>query len=104
MTILSVTGKELFRGEACDTLREQVAVVLARSQAQRIVLNLAGVSKIDQTGIGALVRVFQDTREHGGKLKLICPEGEVLRVLRLTKLISVFEVFATEAEALASFE
>ncbi len=103
ITILDLRGK-LIRGELCNALKEQVAGILARRPTERILLNLENVSAIDMTGVGKVVRAFKDTQEHGGDLRLVCPEGEVLRVLRITKLISVFQVFATEAEALASFQ
>jgi len=49
-------------------------------------------------------KAFKGSREHDGNLKLVCPAGEVLRVLRLNNLISVIRVFATEGEAMSSFK
>ena len=103
VTVLDVTGK-LCGEEQCNALKEQVAGLLARPQKARIVLNLESVSNIYGSGVGALVRAYTDTRHRGGELKLVCPPGKVLRLLQLTKLITLFQVFATETEALASFE
>ena len=103
VTILDVTGK-LCGEEQCNALKEQVAGLLARPQKARIVLNLESVSNIYGSGVGALVKAYTETRRRGGELKLVCPPGKVLRLLQVTKLITLFQVFATEADALASFE
>ncbi len=103
VNVLVVTG-ELYRGEACDALREQVKRLLSHGEKERIVLNVENVSRIDNSGLGTLVKVYTDARDRGVDLKLVCPAGEVLRVLQITKLATIFQVFATDAEALASFE
>jgi anti-sigma B factor antagonist len=94
---------ELYRGEICDALSEQVKQLLSHEEKERIVLNLENVRRIDATGLGTLVMAYVNARHRGVDLKLVCPPGEVLRVLRVAKLATVFQVFATDAEALASF-
>lgn len=100
--VIHSSGK-LVRGEACIALGEQVAALLARGQAPGILLNLEAVSYIDDVGLATLIKAWVDTRKHGGVLKLVCPEGKVLQVLRMTHLDTVFEVFPTEAQAMSSF-
>lgn len=102
VNVLVVMG-ELYRGEICDALSEQVKQLLSHEEKERIVLNLENVRRIDATGLGTLVMAYVNARHRGVDLKLVCPPGEVLRVLRVAKLATVFQVFATDAEALASF-
>ena len=77
-----------------------MAGLLARPQKARIVLNLESVSNIYGSGVGALVRAYTDTRHRGGELKLVCPPGKVLRLLQVTKLITLFQGLGLRRENL----
>ncbi|RJP64706.1 MAG: anti-sigma factor antagonist [Candidatus Abyssobacteria bacterium SURF_17] len=65
-----------------------------------IVVNLAGVTYIDSSGIATLVEGLQLSREYGGKLRLVSLNDRVSEVLHLARLQRVFEIRGTEAEAL----
>ena len=77
-----------------------LAVVAAREP--RIIVDLAGVDFIDSSGLAALVRGRNLARQAGGELLLAAPQQQVLQVLTLTRLIDVFPVHATVAEAAGS--
>lgn len=101
VTVLELSGRLVF-GEECDTLRVQVKQLLA-ARKRRIVFNLERVSYSDSAGLGCLAGAFTSIRNAGGELKLIDPSQRVQEALDLTRLSTVFEVYATEEEALASF-
>ncbi len=67
-------------------------------------MNLAGVGYIDSSGIGELVSSFTAVKKEGGTLKLLKLTQKIQDLLAITKLLTVFDVFDDEAEALASFE
>lgn len=71
---------------------------------KNIVLNMAGVTSVDSSGIGELVSSYTTTSQRGGKLKLTTLPPKVSDILMITQLITVFEVFDAEAEAIASFK
>jgi CheY-like chemotaxis protein len=77
---------------------------LARILAQHhdIVLQMERVSFIDSSGLGALVRLVASARANGGDLKLCTLPPHVRRVLETTNLITLFETFDTEAEAIVA--
>jgi anti-sigma B factor antagonist len=100
VTILSCQGRIVF-GEEAAALRENLKLVL--SSSRQIVLNLAGVSYIDSGGLGTLVGVYSSARATGAEIKLTGLGQRLRDVLQITKLVTVFEVYDTEQEAIATF-
>jgi anti-sigma B factor antagonist len=101
VSILELEGK-ITIGKGDVALREAVQQLLAEG-ADKILIHLAGVSTIDSSGVGELVSAFTTVTNRGGKLKLVNLPPKVNDILQITQLITVFEVYDTEAEALASF-
>jgi anti-sigma B factor antagonist len=83
-------------------LRERVRLLTALGKTS-ILVDLGDVSYIDSGGIGTLVQVFTEVVNLGGELKLLHPSWRSTRVLEITHLTSVFEIFEDEEEALRSF-
>jgi anti-sigma B factor antagonist len=99
--ILDLRG-QLKAGDTESTLRSAINA-LARDNVVKIVLNLAEVTKIDGDGLEALVLCHTQIRKRGGALKLARLNIEHLSLDVLTKLSTVFEVFADEQDAVNSF-
>ena len=70
----------------------------------RLVLNLADVPYIDSSGLGAIAHTYTSAWRRGGELKLLNVKARNRQVLKVTKLLTVFEVFDSEEEAVHSFE
>ncbi len=100
-TVLEVTGKVTI-GAGDVALREAVHGALDAG-ATKLLINLGGVSTMDSSGIGELVSAFTTVSNRGGSLKLVNLPDKVQDILQITQLITVFEVFDTEEEAMASF-
>ncbi|MGB3562836.1 MAG: STAS domain-containing protein, partial [Thermoanaerobaculia bacterium] len=66
--------------------------------------NLGNVTTIDSSGIGELVSAYTTVTNRGGKLKLANLPPKVQDILQITQLVTVFDIFSDEEEALASFE
>lgn len=101
VTILDLGGRSTIEGES-ELLSGRLKKMAAKG-ARKLLLNLRDLTQIDCTGVGVIIETFVSLRKKGGELKLLCPKGrvlEVLRVLRITKIIPCFE---TETQALASF-
>jgi anti-sigma B factor antagonist len=98
--ILSLKGR-LTVGEA-SAVREKVNAVIATGTV-KVLLNLQNVEYIDSTGLGALVICFTSLKKAGGALKLVNPNKRNVELLLLTKLHTIFEVFADEQDAVNSF-
>lgn len=101
VTIISPKGK-ISIGVGDVALREAVHEALAAG-ALKILINLAGVTTIDSSGIGELVSAYTTVSNRGGVLKLFSLPPKVNDILQITQLISVFDVYENEQEALASF-
>jgi anti-sigma B factor antagonist len=99
--ILDCSG-QITLGEGTMSIRTTVRDIL-QGGAKKIVLNLRDVSYVDSSGVGELVSTYTSVLNGGGKLKLLNLEGKIHRLLTITKLLTVFDVFDDEKAALKSF-
>jgi anti-sigma B factor antagonist len=101
VTVMSCHGRIVF-GEEAAALRENLKRVLGSTR--QIVLNLTGVTYIDSGGLGTLVGVYSSARAAGADIKLTGLGQRLRDVLQITKLVTVFEVYDSEREAIATFQ
>jgi len=101
VTILDLEGK-ITIGKGDVALRDAVHEVLDGG-AKKILIDLADVTTVDSSGVGELVSAFTTVTNRGGKLKLLNLPSKVNDILQITQLITVFEVYDDESEAVASF-
>jgi anti-sigma B factor antagonist len=98
--VVNSDGRIVF-GEESAELRDTVKKLLP--QNKQMVLNLGGVSYIDSGGLGTLVALYTTAHNSGGSIKLSNLTQRVGDLLQVTKLLTVFDVFDTEEEAIQSF-
>jgi anti-anti-sigma factor len=101
VTVLEINGR-LTLGSGETELRRCLQETLDEG-AKKVVFNLRGVSTIDSTGVGELVRCYTSATNRGSVLKLSNLPPKVNDILLITQLITVFDVFDTEDEAVRSF-
>lgn len=101
VTILDMEGKVTI-GEGSVALRTTIRRLLGEGKT-KILLNLGGVGYIDSSGIGELVSSYTAVNKEDGTLKLLNLTQKIQDLLAITKLLTVFDVFENEDEALASF-
>jgi len=101
VSIVQMEGR-IVLGEESNALRESVKTLLADNK-KKIVLNMDNVTYIDSAGLGTLVAAFHSARAQGAVLKLANLGSKFQEVLQVTKLMTVFEVFDSEAAAVQSF-
>lgn len=102
VTIVDLNGR-IVLGEATTALREILQNLVSQGQ-KKILLNLADVSYIDSSGLGALVSGYTTLTGQAGQLKLLNLTKKVQDLLQITKLLTVFEVFSDESAAVRSFQ
>ena len=100
VTVVSCSGRIVF-GDEATALRDTLKSVLESSR--QILLNLSGVSYIDSGGLGTLVGVYSSARNGGADIKLTGLGQKLRDVLQITKLVTVFEVYDTEQQAISAF-
>jgi anti-sigma B factor antagonist len=101
VTILDVEGKILL-GEGDVQLKRKIDELIERNE-KLLLLNLANVPYMDSGGLGEVVRSYTTVKRAGGDLKLVNATKRISDLLTITKLITVFEVFDDEANAVNSF-
>jgi len=99
--IIKLDGK-ITIGAGDQQLRDVISNALAAGKT-KILLDMSGVTTIDSSGIGELVGSFTTVTNRGGKLKLLHLPAKLNELLHVTQLITVFEVYENEPEAVASF-
>src|SRR5665213_251751 len=100
VTILALKGR-ITVGEVTP-VREKITALVAAGQNQ-IVLDLKDVDYIDSTGLGNLVISYTQVKKAGGALKLLNLNKRNVELLALTRLHTIFEVYAEETDAVNSF-
>ena len=102
VSVLDLDG-EVRIGDSSTALRTAIRNLVGGGN-QKILLNLAGVKYIDSSGIGELIANYTTVGRGGGQLKLLNLTDKVQDLLVITKLLTVFDVYDNEADALSSFK
>jgi anti-sigma B factor antagonist len=101
VTILDLKGRESLRGIAV-ALHKSIRCLADEGKIQ-VLLDLAGVKYIDSIGLGELISSRVTLDDKGGALKLMHLTESVRELMTIAKLLTVFEVYDDEPEALTSF-
>ena len=99
--VLDISGKITLADGTTD-IRYAIGDILENG-GKKIVLNLTGVNSVDCSGIGELVRTYTTVAKAGKELKLLNLTKKLRELLVITKLLSVFQVYDSERDAVASF-
>ena len=100
--ILDLKGK-ITLNEGDEVLKDKINSLIMQDK-KRILLNLAEVPYIDSAGLGEIVRTYTTVSRQGGQLKLVNLTKRITDLLMITKLLTVFETFEVEQDALKSYK
>jgi len=102
VTIVDISGKVVL-GDGGDMIVKEKFVGLVQAGRKKLLANLAEVSYVDSAGLGAIVHSYSSVTKEGGKLKLLNASKRIRDLLSITKLLTVFELYDSEADAVKSF-
>jgi anti-sigma B factor antagonist len=102
IAIVTVTGDITLNKGGDVVLRDKVRSLIQQGY-KNVLLDLGAVSYVDSAGLGELVQAYATTKNKGGSLKLLRTTKRITDLLIITKLVTVFDSYDTEAAALASF-
>jgi anti-sigma B factor antagonist len=102
VTVLDLKGK-MTLGEGDELLKDKINSLLAADK-KKLLLNLEAVPYIDSAGLGEVVRTYTTVSRQGGSLKLLNLTKRIEDLLSITKLLTVFDTFDSEAEAIKSYK
>jgi len=100
VTVLDLDGK--LNMNANKMVKDRVAAAI-NNGSRKVVLNLAAVRYIDSSGLGEIVACYTNMHSNGGIVKLLNLDDKLQNLLITTKLITIFEIFNSESEAVSSF-
>jgi anti-sigma B factor antagonist len=101
VTVLDLKGK-MTLGEGDELLKDKINSLVSQGH-KKLVLNLEAVPYIDSAGLGEIVRTYTSISRQGGKLKLLNVSKRIQDLLVITKLITIFDSYEDEKEAVQSF-
>jgi anti-sigma B factor antagonist len=101
VVVLDIKGRVQL-GDGDEMLKDKVNSLLNQGR-KKIVLNLAEVPYIDSAGLGEIVRTFTTVSRQGGSLKLLNLTKRITDLLAITKLLTVFDTYDSEQDAVQSF-
>ena len=99
--ILDLKGK-LTIGEGDELLKDKINSLIQQGH-RKLLMNLEGVPYVDSAGLGEIVRTYTTVSRQGGSLKLLNLTKRIEDLLAITKLLTVFDTYDSEQEALGSF-
>src|SRR5580765_3322518 len=99
--VLDLTGQITFT-QGDEMLKDKIHSVVHQGST-KILVNLAGVDYVDSAGLGELVGAYTTVTRAGGHMKLLNLTKKMRDLLSITKLLTVFETFDSEQEAVKSF-
>ena len=99
--ILDLKGK-ITLGGGDEILKDKVNSLVNQGH-KKILLNFAEVPYVDSAGLGEIVRTYTTVSRQGGNMKLLNLTKRITDLLSITKLLTVFETYESEPEAVASF-
>ncbi len=102
VVILDLKGK-LTIGEGDELLKDKINSLIQQGH-RKLLLNLEGVPYVDSAGLGEIVRTYTTVSRQGGNLKLLNLTKRIQDLLAITKLLTVFDTYESEPEALESFK
>jgi anti-sigma B factor antagonist len=98
-TVIEVSGEiDVY---TAPRLREAL-ISLVDAGNFRLIVDMEGVEFLDSTGLGVLVGALKRVRAHDGSIDLVCTQGRILRIFRITGLSKVFDIYDSVDEAVAS--
>jgi anti-sigma B factor antagonist len=101
VTVVALDGR-IVLGEESNSLREKLKS-LATEGKKKIVLNMANVEYIDSAGLGLLVGAYVSAKTRGASVRLCHLGRKFNEVMQITRLLTVFDVYDTQAAAVSSF-
>jgi len=102
VVIVEVSGK-ITLGDGGDAALKDKMRSLVQQGHKKVLLNLGDVSYVDSAGLGEIVQAYATVNKNGGTLKLLNVTKRIKDLLSITKLLTVFDTFDNEAEAVRSF-
>ena len=102
VAVVKITGDITLNKGGDVLLKDKVQSLIQQGQ-KNILLDLSDVSYVDSAGLGELVQAYATTKNRGGALKLLSVTKRLEDLLVVTKLLTVFDTFDAEADAIASF-
>lgn len=102
VAIIKVIG-DITLNKGGDVLLKDKVQSLLQQGHKSLLIDLSSVSYVDSAGLGEIVQAYATTKNRGGALKLLNVTKRLKDLLVVTKLLTVFDTFDSEATALASF-
>jgi anti-sigma B factor antagonist len=101
VSVVGLNGR-IVLGEESGAMREAVKGLMAAGK-KKVVLDMSNVTYIDSAGLGILVAAYVSAKTQGASIRLCALGHKFHEILQITRLLTIFEVYDTQAAAISSF-
>lgn len=98
--VVTIEGRVIYETER--EFQEMIAGLIKAGKVN-IVLNLAGLSYVNSSGLGLIINLLKQTQSVGGDIKLVSLQPDIYNLFSITSLIQVFKIFDSVDDAVADF-
>lgn len=102
VTVVDLSGPITLNKGDEQVLKDKIGSLVHQGRT-KVLLNMSGVTAVDSAGLGELVGAYATVKKAGGSMKLLNLTTRLHNLLTITKLVTVFDTFDSEADALRSF-
>lgn len=102
IVVVEMTGR-ITMGPECQLIEQELEQLLRKNE-KRVIFDLSGISTIDSTGVGKIVRCFSQLKKSGATLRLAGVSGMLEGVFKITQVHKVIKMYPTTLDAAESFE
>jgi anti-sigma B factor antagonist len=101
VTVLDVSG-QITLSQGDQQFKDKINSLVHEGR-HNILVNLANVTHVDSAGLGELVAAYTTVTKAGGSMKLLNLTRRLHDLLAITKLLTIFDTFESEQDALKQF-
>ncbi|MCC6681431.1 MAG: STAS domain-containing protein [Phycisphaeraceae bacterium] len=101
---IGFVDRNILEEAAIQQIGDEVAAIIERSTAPKLLLNFQNVEHLSSAALGTLITINNKVKQRGGQLRLCSIDPQIYEVFVITKLNKLFQILETPEDALATFK
>lgn len=87
-----------------NEIRENIDYVLCKKEIKHLIFDLSKVTFMDSAGIGLFMGRYRQVKKRGGECAIISTDEQIIRILRMSGILSIFDLFKNIKEGINKYE
>ncbi len=103
VTVVNFTDNRIIDSALIEELGAELFSLVDVENRHKLLLNFANVEFLSSAALNKLIRLDKNIKDAKGSLRLSNLRPQISQIFEITRLTQIFQIFDTEAEALAGF-